>query len=83
MKVNLNIELDGVLFEKTVEWGALPDPRNLSQRVELTEGGWSEPAYGVWFNAMDGSITVEIGSKQDHHGEDLAQSLLLSGWKRA
>lgn len=80
MKIVLGLELDGIYFEKTVDWPAVP---RAGDEIILTEGGWQEPVQYVWWDVTkDGGAGIEFRSKRDGLGEGLADALVRSGWSR-
>jgi hypothetical protein len=69
---------------KTMNLHGVP---SVGHDVTISEGGWSEPVRGVYWDTVDGSVSVELG--YDTYGyveystevEDLTEIAREAGWE--
>ena len=80
MKINLNVTLSGDFYEREVDWPAVPRVGELVLLVG-EDSGWSEPVKRVWWDVLDTAPTVELGTVNDVHDEDLRGELRKAGWE--
>lgn len=78
--LKFSIKVDQNLYEYR---SSLTIPPRAGELALLTgaDDGWSEEVKRVWFDVVEGCISVELCDVADVRDEGLAQSLIDAGWR--